>query len=497
MTLYDPQFSPGIYSEGTEYSASGKWVDGNLIRWHAGAIRPIGGWRKMSTSVLAGKPRTCYPWRTNALYRMSACGTHSNLYVITPSAIFDITPTNLASGRENTVLNVGYGVGYYDQGFYGTPRAESNAQEATIWHFSNFGEWLLAVNTTDGRLFVWDPVNTGSAAQVVASAPTNNTGVIVTPQRHVLLFGANGDKRKLHWSSSETINVWTPSALNSAGFLSIPSAEPCKAARVFRNGILIFTESSLYMLSYIGYPYIYSLSEVANGISVVSPSSIVSADDAIIWMGKNKFFYFDGAVREIPCSVKDFVFDKFNWLQAIKTFGYYFPDYSEIWWFFPSDSNENDRYVVLNMAEKIWYTGYVSRATGWFSPEWQQPILVSSGGIVYKHEEGYTDDGSPIGPQRYLVSSPIMSGKGESHYLVQGIVPDRDPSSAVGVVLEARDWPEVKTVLSSTGILSGGPYIDCRTQARAFAVKLVGITDNKWELGSLQLDVIPTGKRRK
>jgi hypothetical protein len=459
-------------------------------------MRPIGGWSRARDGVMAGKPRAAFPWRSNALANFVAIGTHSKLYIITPSAIFDVSPADLVEGRPDSVVNVGYGIDYYDQGTYGTPRSEGIIQEATTWSFANFGEWLLAVSTADGRLLLWDGNPIAELAVPVSNAPTNNQGVAVTPQRHVLLYGAGGDKRKLHWSSSETINVWTPSATNSAGFLVIPSSEPIRAVKQYRNGMLVFAESSLYVMNYIGYPFIYNLSLISNSSSIVSPHAVVYVGNALVWMGYDKFYTYDGNLQEIPCEVRDFVFSKLNRMQAVKTFGFHYPRFSEVWWFFPTtDSSENDRYVVWNYKEGVWYTGYVARSAGWYTDSWSAPYLISQDGVLYKHETDWTADGQPLGTQRYVVSSPILLGEGEQHLLVQGIVPDRDPSSAVGFVLESTGWPEEGS-RSSTGILYGGPYINCRFHSRSFRVKIVGIVDTAWEMGPFKLDVIPTGRRR-
>jgi hypothetical protein len=497
-TVVDPKIAPGIKSEGTESSSRGRWVDGNLMRWYAGSLRPVGGWIKARETALTGKPRAAFPWRTNTLSRYVAVGTHNRLYVITPAAVYDASPTDLAEGRENTVISFGYGLDNYDQGTYGTPRTSGVASDATTWSFSNFGEWLLAVSTADGRLLKLevDPIN--QAAAPVSGAPTNNQGVLVTPQRHVLLYGAGGDKRKLQWASSESLTEWTPSATNSAGNLVIPSPEPIKAASVYRTGVLVFAESSLYFLDYVGYPFVYGLSLVSSSSSIVSPHVVTYVGNTVVWMGYDKFYMFDGSLQEIPCEVRGFVFDRLNKLQAIKSFGFHLPKFSEVWWFFPTeDSFENDRYVVWNYASKIWYTGYVPRAAGWYSDAWGSPYMLSHDGWLYEHESGWTADGQSLGSQRYVVSSPIVVNEGDQHLYVQGIVPDRNPSNAVGFVLEGVGWPEDTSQTVNSGVLLGGSYIDCRFGARAFRARVVGVSDTSWEMGPFKLDVVFTGKRRR
>ena len=496
MPVADPEIQPGIKSEGTPASSRGRWVDGNLIRWYAGSMRPIGGWSRAYDGVMTGKPRAAFSWCRNTLSNLVAVGTSSRLYVITPSSFFDISPTDLLEGYSDSVTGIGYGVDYYDQGRYGTPRDEGIIKQATTWSFANFGEWLLAVNTTDGRLLLWTGVPVTAPAVAVPVAPTNNQGVAITPQRHVLLYGAGGDKRKLHWSSAETIDVWSPSATNSAGFLIVPSSEAVLAVKQYRNGMLVFTESSLYVMNYIGYPYIYNLSLISNSSSIVSPHVAVYVGSSLVWMGHDKFYTYDGNLKEIPCEVRDFVFSELNKMQAVKSFGFHYSRFGEVWWFFPSIySTENDRYVVWNYKEGVWYTGYLDRSAGWYTDSWSVPYLVSRDGILYKHETGWTANGQPLRTQRYVVSSPILLREGEQHLLVQGIVPDRDPSNAVGFVLESTGWPEEGSGFS-TGVLSGSPYINCRFQSRSFRVKIVGIVDTDWEMGPFKFDVIPTGRRR-
>lgn len=487
------QLGVGFSDVGTPYESGPRWIDGNLVRWHEGTMRPVGGWRRLVLTSLTGIPRALFAWRENDFQRRLAVGTLSKLYVYTDGSVFDITPQDLVEGREHTVYGVGYGARTFGTYLYGVSRPAEPNITATTWSFANFGEWLLAVQDYDGRLWVWKN-DVLSPAELVTTAPMQLLGVHVTPERHVLALGAGGDKRQIAWCSAENLYDWTPSATNSAGFLNLSTAERIVAWAQYRSQFLVMTESEVHVLSYVGYPYIYGSQKVASGCGAVSLHSVVSLDNLLVWMGAEGFYVYDGVVRYLPCAVHDWVFRNFNRTQKEKVYGSVNRRFNEVWWFFPSASSlVPDRYVVWNYALNVWYFGYVGRAAMENSGVYENPIAVTTDGVLYEHEFGWTADGVPLVGQRWVRSGPVEIQNGERLQFVRRLVPDRDPTTAVGFRLHAQEWPETEPV--STPLMTGSPKMDCRVTGRAVSVEIVGLRDEDWRCGRLRVDIVPAGGR--
>ena len=146
MPLVPLDIPAGVYRNGTEYESKGRWFDTNLVRWREGRLEPVGGWEQFDStqSALDGKARGILTWRGNDSGKYMAIGTNTKLYASQGGQIYDITPTSFATGREDTIIGYGYGLGIYDTGDYGTERTTSVALDATTWSMDNWGEYLVA-----------------------------------------------------------------------------------------------------------------------------------------------------------------------------------------------------------------------------------------------------------------------------------------------------------------------------------------------------------------
>jgi len=219
---------PGVVRNATPEATIGRWWDTNLIRFRGGQLQPIGGSAVLPGSIVgasAGLPRDLITWHDNARIRWAAFGTDSRLfaYRFDTDTIYDLTPAGVGPLDPPGAL-VGYGLGDYGEETYGTARESSNVGIQDIaatmgdrWSMDTFGERLLIVPTQDGHLFEWDPNTPTTLPVLVAGAPDQNRGVIVTDQRHVVLLGAGGDPRNIAWSDQEDPTVWAPTAVNLAG----------------------------------------------------------------------------------------------------------------------------------------------------------------------------------------------------------------------------------------------------------------------------------------
>lgn len=474
MALVPLDIAPGFSSSATAYATGMRWRQGNLIRWHGGIMQPIGGWVRLNTTQMTGDVRALFGWRENDYQRRLAIGTISKLYIYSDGTIYDITPADLVAG-------------------YADSDPENNIA-ATTWTFGNFGEWLLGVQDRDGRMFVWQN-NTSNPATVVTDAPTNLLGVHVTPERHVFAIGAGGDKRKISWCSAENINDWTPSSTNSAGYMNLATNEVIKGWIQFRNLTLVFTESEVHAVRYVGYPYFYGVEKVSSGGGIMGPHAAVALDDKVVWMGPSNFFMFDGALRHLPCDVSEAVFGDINKDQREKIYAGRNRQFNEVWWFYPGANNPNNtKYVVWNYAMNIWYTGEINRAATEDNGIFEYPIAATVDGFLYEHENGWTDNGSEIGQSRWARSGMLTIGDGNNIVFVRRAIPDRDPSTAFGIRLRTAEWPESEAT-QSTKLQTASPKMDFRISGRHVQIELVGLKDEAWQFGRLRLDVVPAGGR--
>ena len=178
--MYLPlKLPPGIYRNGTEYQAAGRWYDANLVRWYENTLRPVGGWRKRSTAQLSGVCRGILTWRDNSATRWIALGTHTKLYAMNQGGVLkEITPTSFTAGSANAVLNIGYGAQEYGSYAYGVARPDVGSNTpATTWSMDTWGEYLVACSNSDGKLYEWQlGFTTPTIAAAIAKPATLRHG---------------------------------------------------------------------------------------------------------------------------------------------------------------------------------------------------------------------------------------------------------------------------------------------------------------------------------
>ena len=378
MPLVPLNLKAGFYRNGTELDAANRWRDGSLVRWRDGSLRPIGGWQSFKYGFCTNPIRGAHAWESNNGTSYFAAGSYNELTAMTGSGTtYDITPSSMATGREDAGLNLGYSGGFYGTGYYGTQRPSTGTySEATSWALDNFGETLCGVHSATGNLVQWN-LGSSSVAAVVAGAPTNNLGLVVTEERFVFCLGAGGNPRKVQWSDKENISTWTPAATNEAGDILLQTSGQIMQGLRTKGQTIIITDTDCHAMRYIGLPYVYSTSRVGTSCGAVSRMSAVDTDMGAFWMGQKGFFTFDGnSVRELPCEVHDYVFDDINVNQQSKIWAFSNTEFSEVWWFYPSaNSLEIDRYVAFDLLENHWLIGDLSRTGGVSRGIFRTPIM--------------------------------------------------------------------------------------------------------------------------
>jgi hypothetical protein len=270
---------------GTVYQSQGRWAEGNLVRWQmdggVSTLQPVGGWAARLTAPLSGKCRCIWQWVDNDTVRWAAYGTHSKLYIATPSdqTAHDITPSGFTVGDADASAGGGYGSGDYGEGTYGTPRLDVAAvQPASMWALDNFGEFLVGCMAEDGKVYNWDPnTGTGTLATQISGSPTG-TAIVVTEERFLFVLGAGGDNRKVQWPDQETLTTWTPTSSNQAGDLVISTPGKLMCGKRVRGGTLLWTDLDVHLATYIGQPFIYSFQRVGDNCGIVSRGAAVAVD---------------------------------------------------------------------------------------------------------------------------------------------------------------------------------------------------------------------------
>lgn len=492
MPLIPLQIPAGQYRNGTDYQSQGRWRDANLVRWHEGSMRPVGGWRRRGSVDINGVVRSMISWEDNSASRRVAFGTHDKLYAMTAgNTVSDITPAGFTAGRVDAEIFTGWGASTYGNGFYGVARQDVGTQLlATTWSLENWGEYLLGCTADDGKIYEWQ-LDAGTPAAALSNAPTSNSGMMVTEERFVFAFGAGGNPRKIAWSDREDNNTWTPSATNEAGDIEIQTNGVILKGLRTRGQALILTDQDAHSVTYSGPPFVYGFERVGTSCGLIASGAAVSVDAGVIWMGKRGFFvYSGGAVQEIPCEVGDYVFSDMNTAQKSKISAVVNSTWNEIWWFYPSgDSTECNRYVAFDYAEKIWMTGDIDRTAGVDRGVFREPFWIDPDGLLYEQEVGFF-----YGSQSpFAETGPISIGSGDQVMFVSGMIPDEKTLGDVNATFKTRFYPT--DTERDYGPFNMANPTSFRFTGRQVRMKVTGNTASDWRVGIMRLEAVAGGRR--
>lgn len=491
MTLVPINLQPGVYRNGTDYQGKGRWRDANLVRWYEGTMRPVGGWRKRASGQLTGKARGLIAWRTNANARWIGIGTHSKLYAMNEGGtITDITPSGFTAGSADASANLGYGAGPYGLFSYGTPRADTGTiTPATTWTLDNWGEYLLACSSSDGKIYEWQ-LDTASDAVALTNAPVSNKAVLVTAERFVFALGAGGNARKVAWSDQEDNTMWTPAITNQAGDIELETVGSIVTAKRLRGVNLIFTDVDVHTAQYQGAPFVYGFERIATGCGVISAQSVAAVESVAYWWSPAGFFMYDGFVRPLKCDVLDYVTGNLSQTQRSKVYAVANNQFGEVWWFYPSaSSTEVDSYVAYNYRENHWTIGSLARTCGTDRGVFTYPLMVSADGYVYEHEVGVTYDGATP----YARTGPIEFGNGDNLMVAKQLIADEKTQGSVGVQFITKFAPNGSETTKTYTIDS--IYTPVRFTGRQVEMKVTGDSMTDWRVGVMRLDAVPGSQR--
>jgi len=496
MPLIPLDIPAGFYRNGTDLEQAGRWRDGSLVRWRDNSLRPVGGWQERKTSFCTNPVRGMHAWESNDSSAYLAGGSHDALVaMLGDGTLDDITPTDLAAGREDAAVETGYGYGFYGRGFYGTPRqqlAGSVPAEATTWSLDNYGEYLIACHYDDGRLLEWQ-LGSGVNAAPIANAPTNNLGLVVTEERFIFALGAGGNPRKVQWCDFEDNTLWAPASTNQAGDIELTDSGQIMQGIRTRGQTLILTDTSAHIARYSGPPFVYNFERVSTSCGAISRKAASDVDAGVFWMGQRGFFRFDGnSVQEIKCDVFDYVFGDFNQAQQSKVWSFANGQFGEIWWFYCSgDSTEIDRYVAYDYKEGHWLIGNLSRTSGVQRGVFRYPFMAGhdADSDIYEHEVGLNVDSGAV----FAETGPVSLGSGEQIGKVTQLIPDEKTQGDVDVTFKTRFYPNAAE--TTHGPFTPANPTSVRFSGRQMRMRVEGAKLADWRVGNMRIDVKAGGKR--
>ena len=440
------------------------------------------------------------------------------------------------TGLDVYVPSSGWGAGTWGEGTFGSTTALSFANQLRLWSHDNFGEDII-INPRFGGVFYWDESN-GLTTRAVALSdlsganltPTKALQVMVSDiDRHVICFGADPlntggtartgaiDPMFIAWSDQENAAVWQPLATNTAGSFRLSAGSSIVGATRAKQEILVWTDTSLYSMSFIGQPFTFSLNLVNEGVGLVSPNAMVNSPKGVFWMDKKGFYAYNGAVQEIPCTVQDYVFSNINEIQSYQIFGFVNKAFDEVGWFYCSaDATVIDKYVVFNYEENVWTIGTLSR-TAWIDEGiFDNPKATSSSsdvGYLYNHEIGNDNDGNPM-TNVFIESSDFdIDPGGDDFQFISRIIPDiqftgsgstGSGGQSVNVVLKRRNFPGESLTTAVTSVCdSATTKIDTRVRGRQAVLRIESDDDGVpgstegvgFRVGAMRLNFRPDGRR--
>ena len=449
------------------------------------------------------------------------------------------TAYQINTGFDIYTIGTGWGAGPWSRLGWGTGFTTGIGLQLRLWSQANFGEDLL-FSPREGALYIWQPGGGATPAYTTRGTLISGTDVpskinqimVSDSSRIVIAFGCGDygtygtnaqDPLLVRWSAQESYTNWTPVVTNQAGSYRLSIGSEIVGALQTRQEILVWTDSAVYSMQYLGTPFVWGFNLLADNVSIVSPNAMATANGVTFWMGVDKFYVYSGRVETLPCSLRQYVFADINRDQEAQFFAGTNEGFSEIWWFYcSSNSNTIDRYVIFNYLDRVWYYGTLGR-TAWLDSALRQyPQAATYGNLIVFHEalvdNGETNPPSPI--NAYIQSSDFDIGDGHNYGFVHRMIPDitfdgsttpapetpkveftvrprQNPGSAYGV----GNSPTVASKQSYAGqstynVQEFTEIIYTRVRGRQMALRIESNSlGTQWQLGVPRADVRQDGKR--
>lgn len=618
--ILDLPILPGMVSDITTYSAKGRWIGGDGVRFRKGFPEKIGGWTRAFATSFTGTPNTIFAWSSLDTKKRLAVGTTSLAYAIDcgTGVVTNITPTTatgtygsnplaftsglnlmvvthsahgLSSGRTVTIagatatagltpsqingtyrisvintnsysvvlpaaatstvsggggsvtfavyinpfantLGSPWGRGAWGVGPYGqAPVAEFATIEPPIWSLDNWGEDLL-VNPRGGAGYYYDVTSPTSPVVGITTlggasdVPTAMLQLIVEPElRFVLALGAvpigmsNIDPMFIRWADRGTVNNWSPGPTSTAGGFRLSAGSRILRGMRTRRDIIVFTDTALYALQAVGGTSIFRPAIQSDDVSLIGPLAVCNDKNGVVmWMGRDGFYQYDGRVASVDCDLSDRVFNDINLDRGDQIICGVSPAFDEVWWHYPSaNSASNNRYIVYNYQEKIWYSGSVLNRSAWLSsPLFNFPLAADDTGLYFQ-ENGYSNGATTPATsfRSYIYSGPVEVGSGKDVMYVDKLYPDvsfgKTPDAVVPEItfkITSSDWAggtseqiqeQIAEALAGADAVGFRPFddnLDMPTRGRKMSLEISNDqAEVFWRLGTTRVRAKADGQR--
>jgi len=429
----------------------------------------------------------------------------------------------ISVGVSEATYGYGWGTDAWNVDAWNTPRSTSTVTlDARNWSFDNFGEDLIAT-VHKGKTFRWDTSNgTGVRAVAISQAPTSSRFTLVSmPDRHIFLFGTETtignsttqDDLFLRFSSQEDFTTWGPTATNTAGSFRIQDGSKIVSAVRSRNAVLVWTDTSLHAMQFVGAPFTFSLVQIGANCGAVGVHAAVDVNGVAYWMSQNAFYLYDGSIKKIPCSVQDFVFEDFSITQQPETYVGVNSEFNEVTWYYAStNATQIDRSVTYNYLERTWYTSTLSRTTWTDYGVYQRPYatkyetgttgttptvlgVTAGASLLYEHEQGVNDDQSAM--TAFITSGDFDIQDGQQILSISKGIPDfKNQAGSATMTMGFKSYPSETGTTIDRSVDTTTKFFNLRGRGRQANVKITSNTlDSDWRYGTLRLDVKPDGGR--
>ena len=481
-----------------------------------------------------------YATTYNAQFQITVLSANSYTISTSPTVIAAgatggasvVAAYQLNVGPEYAVPLTGWGAGPWGAGPWGT--GGTSTSSIRLWSQSNFGEDLIFA-PRGGGLYYWDQTNglntRGVLVSSLSGADADVPSVVLSTfvsdaSRFVFAFGCDDyssstlNPMLIRWSDQESVVVWTPAPTNQAGSLQLSHGSEIVTAIQARQEIVVFTDSAIYSLQYVGPPVVWASQLLGDNVSIIGPNAVCLASGVVYWMGVDKFYKYDGRVQTLRCDLRQYIFSDINLTQASLVFAGTNEGFNEAWWFYCSaGSNTVDKYVVYNYLEDIWYYGTMARSTWLDSGLRNYPLAATYINNLVNHELGVDDNSTATTTaiSALIGSSEFDIDDGHNFGFVWRVLPDltfrgstsgtpqctmtlipyqnsgtgaNDPRSTAGTSNASIQRIATAPVEEFTGQV----YIRIRGRQLIFQMEStqVGTT---WQLGAPRIDIKQDGRR--
>ena len=449
------------------------------------------------------------------------------------------------TGLNTYTVGTGWGAGPWSRGGWGSAYTSGGiGQQLRLWSNDNFGQDLV-IAPRGGGIYYWSAVTTVSTRAISLNTLSTNAGfsgtyvpnktnlvVASAIQKFVIAMGANPyvsgtpntdfNPMLVRWSDQINPYQWVPDVTNQSGEFALTNGSYIMGAKATRQEILIWTDSALYSMQYLGAPYVWGFNILMDNISVMSPNAMITVNNVTYWMGTDKFYMYSGRVETLPCSLRQYIFGDLNKDQAFQVFAGGNEGYNEVWWFYVSNESTAstvDKYVIYNYVDRVWYYGTMARSAWLDSGIREYPMAADYNNRILYHESSVDDNAGntalPI--NAYVQSSDFDIGDGHNFGFVWRILPDvnfngsnvNDPSVTMtvkprqnsGTAYGIADNPTVTSADNYTAgqvyniqQFTGQVYTRLRGRQLAFRIESTGL-GVAWQLGMPRIDIRPDGRR--